>query len=215
MPAVHGTARPNALLVALPLLLVLQAPPPDPATLPARDEHQGILVACRPVVEREELHKVLGDRADRAGVLPVELFVRNRGAAPLEVDPAGVFLVIERDGRRHRLEPLAPDQVAQMVLHPQPPEPGVPRPRLPVPLPGRGNRGQAQLARRLEKMAFPRAPIPPGRTASGWVFFAAGTQPAVLRQASLELTRLQWVGSTQPVMFFEIALAPALASTAP
>lgn len=212
-----GTSRRPALLalLMLPALVAQQAPPTDPASLPARDEHQGILVACRPVVERDRLRTLLGDRADRAGVLPVELFVRNRGPVPLQIDPAGVFLVIERDGSRHRLEPLAPDRVAQMLLHPQPPEIGVPRPRLPVPLPRRSGRGQTQLERRLEKMAFPRAPIPPGRTVSGWVFFAAGTQPAVLRRASLELTRLEWLGSTQPVMFFEIALAPALAPTAP
>lgn len=76
-----------AALVAATSLLAQEAPPATDDFL-ARDSHQGVIIAARPIPDLPEAEQVFGKKAApvRVGVLPVELLVVNERGERIEVN---------------------------------------------------------------------------------------------------------------------------------
>ena len=112
----------------------------DPASLPAHDVHQGLLVAVDPYIPADRYKSKFGKHTPfEAGVVALEVYFRNDTAAPLKIDLDSIRLLISAPGDpKQKLEPLAPDYVADLVLlkgkvNPRPN-------RRPLPLPGGAHR---------------------------------------------------------------------------
>lgn len=193
------------LAVAIP-----QAGQVDPAKLPARDSHQGILIACDPYQNPDRVKKAIGkENPLKVGVLPLEVYVRNSTRWPVAIALDQIRLEVKWPGNgRDQIEPLDPGDLATMILHPGPPKVEVPRERLPLPFP-RSSQGKKwqDLRDRLQSVSFPAAVIAPGATVHGFLYFDLGGRYNALRYASLYVPDLNFLGNTQAIMFFQADLS--------
>jgi hypothetical protein len=190
-------------------LTVPQTAPVDPARLPARDSHQGILVACEPYQNPDLVKKAIGKQNPlKAGVLPLEMYVRNSTRWPVAIALDKIRLEVNIPGNgRDQIDPLGPGDLATMILHPKPPNVEVPRQRLPLPLPrSNESRKWQELRDRLESVSFPDAVIAPGDTVHGFLFFDLAGHFDVLPHAELYVPDLKFLGNTQSIMFFQADL---------
>ncbi|HVB99654.1 MAG TPA: hypothetical protein VNJ12_10045 [Candidatus Dormibacteraeota bacterium] len=189
-----------------------QTAPVDPAKLPARDSHQGILVACDPYQNPHRARQAIGkENPLKAGVLPLEVYVRNSTRWPLAISMDKIRLEVKLPGSdRQQIEPLGSGDLATMILHPHPANVEVPRERLPLPLP-RGNKEKKwrALRDRLESLSFPAAVVAPGATVHGFLYFDLGGRYDALRYAQLYVPELKFLGNSQSIMFFQAALSGA------
>lgn len=197
-----------AFAAGLILALVLpQTAPVDPARLPARDSHQGILIACEPYVNQDRVKQLMGKQNPlKAGVLPLEMYVRNSTAWPVAIALGKIRLELNIPGNgRDQLQPLGAGDVASLILHPKPVE--VPRERLPLPIPRESQGRKWQNIRdTLESVSFPAAVVAPGATVHGFLFFDLEGQYNVIRYSRLYVPDLNFLGNTQSIMFFEADL---------
>jgi hypothetical protein len=197
-----------ALAAGLILAMALpQTAPVDPATLPARDSHQGILIACQPYQNPDRVKSLMGKQNPlKVGVLPVEMYVRNSTRWPVAIALDKIRLEVDMpQSQRDEIEPLDPGDVASMILHPKPVE--VPRERLPLPFPrdSQGKKWQ-DIRDTLESVSFPAAVVAPGATVHGFLFFNLEGQYDVIRYSRLYVPDLNFLGNTQSIMFFQADL---------
>ena len=110
----------------------------DPASLPARDAHQGLLVTVDPYLSADRYKEKFGKHTPyEAGVAAIEVYFKNDTAAPLKIDLDTIRLLIAAPGEpKQKIESLAPDYVADLVLLNGESDIAVTARRLPLPLPG-------------------------------------------------------------------------------
>lgn len=199
----------------LALLLTLAAPHAGEAgpTLPAaRDSHQGIVVACDPLTEPARAKKAIGkENPLKAGILPVDVYVRNGNRWPVAIRLRAIRLeIVPPGGERQQLEALSADAVATAIVHPGARKP-VAR-RLPIPFPRirRGGKWR-KLRDKFASLAFPDAVIAPGATVHGLFYFNLGGDFSVVRYARLYVPDLNFLGHEQTILFFDVPFAPASA----
>lgn len=184
----------------------------DPAKLPARDSHQGILIACDPYQNPHRARKAIGKETPlKAGILPLEMYVRNSTRWPVAIALGKIRLEVDfPDSGRDQIEPLGAGDVATMILHPKPPNVETPRERFPLPFPRSGSgRKWRNLRDKLQSLAFPAAVVAPGATVHGFLFFDLGGHYDALRYAQLYVPDLKFLGNNQAIMFFQADLGHA------
>ena len=183
---------------------------PDPSALPARDAHQGLVVAADPYYEEARAKSRFGNKHPQSyGVLALELFFRNDTDQPLRVSLDRILLVIEPpDARRQRLEPLTVEDVLDRMLTKESPGPRVPRTRLPLP-----RKDSSKQWRKLESMlrslALEMGLLPPRSTIHGFLFFDLDARWDWLTHSRLYVPEVKTFGG-QPLLFFEVDLAPTV-----
>jgi hypothetical protein len=208
----------TSLLAAFLLFFALPhvSPKVDPATLAARDSHQGILIACDPYQDSNRVKELMGkENPLKAGILPVEVYVRNSNRWPVAITLSEIRLDLAPPGEGHqRIDPLTADYVATQILHPQPSNPATRR-RLPIPFPSMSRNGKWQKLRdKLQSLAFPDAVIAPDATVHGFFYFDLSGDFSVLPYARLYVPDLKFLGNTQAIMFFDVHFqAPAVAAS--
>jgi hypothetical protein len=203
-----------ALCASLFLVLPAEAQT-DPALMPAREAHQGLVVAANPLVTPEQYRDRFGKPTPRdAGIVAIEVFIRNDNDSPVRIDLDAVRLRIGVPGEaRRRLGALTADDVADRTLLKAQSDP---RPsRLPLPLPGGGAKSGRtkeweKFAGQLRTMAFPSAVVPPHGTVDGFFFFDIANYFPWLSNASLDIPDLELMVGNQALLFFEVELAPAI-----
>jgi len=181
----------------------------------ARDSHQGVIIAARPIPDTAEAEKVFGKNAasTRAGFLPVELLILNERDEPIAVNLERVEIF--SDGER--FEQADPVMVA-LALYPLPEsvEPKVGTgPRLPVPWPQgpkvpkdkkRAEREEAEAALRSRQLRATR--VAPAGRARGFLYFDLRGAAIDLAHAAVYLPEVDAVTSREGLLFFEISLKP-------
>lgn len=195
--------------------LAAQEPAVEAEAFLARDSHQGVTIAARPIPDTPEAEKVFGENAapTRAGFLPVELLILNQRDEPIAVN----LERIEIFSNGERFEQADPERVA-LALYPRPEsvEPKVGTgPRLPVPWPQgpkvpkdkkRAQREEAEAALRSRQLRATRV-APEGR-ARGFLYFDLRGAAIDLTQATVYLPEVDAVTSGEGLLFFEISLKP-------
>ena len=197
-------------------LLVLVVPravgQKDPASLPARDSHDGLLVAADPWVDAAAYKAKFKKKTPiDAGVAAIDVYFRNDTDKLIRIDLDSIRLVYAPpDADRQKLLPLAAQDVADLILHPgSSKNPSVPRTRLP--LPGRGpkkSRGKDwdELTASLEAAALQTDVVGPHTTEHGLLYFDMQRQYDMLRYTKLYIPDLTFVEKSQPLFYFEIDL---------
>ena len=185
----------------------------DPATLPARDHHEGLLIAADPYVDQERSKEKLGKANPLpAGIVAIEVYVRNETTNALRMNLETVRLILSTGEQRQRLEPLYSGDVATLIVHPG----GTPRPES-----KHGNWPRRSVApskdkkvRQLEDILRPLELdidlIPPLSTMHGFLFFNLDHDFNLLRHSSLYVPDVKLVSGNQPLTYFEIDLSAAL-----
>ncbi len=185
----------------------------DPATLPAHDHHEGLLIAADPYASGARAKEKFGKANPvPAGIMPIEVFFRNETDTPLRLDLSGIRLELTPPGSaRQRVEPLDAAETAQLIVHPhgaQTPEARrLPIPK-PIPLPSNDKKVR-QMIEVLQPFTLDADVIPPRATIHGFLFFDFGDNFDELRHASLYFPDIRMIPSNKPLTYFEVDLAPA------
>jgi hypothetical protein len=185
----------------------------DPATLPARDVHQGLLIAVNPYTSAEQYKARFGKRTPYdGGILAIEVFFRNDNDLPIRINLKTMELLAGAPGEaRQHLEPLSPEEVADRVLSES--KPKEPRRPLPIPRlspPPKHDKNWEEFAGNLRSAAISTDLLPPHATVHGFIYFDVDRHYDWLMSARFDVPDLAFLNNAKPIFFFDIDLAPAI-----
>jgi hypothetical protein len=189
-----------------------KASPVDPAALPARDAHQGLLVAADPYTSADRYKEKFGKHTPyEGGLVAIDLFFRNDNDLPIRINLKTMQLLLSVAGySRQRLEPLSPEEVADRVLAKPAKDP---TPRFPVPRvgppPSKHDKNWEEFAAVVRSAALGTDLLPPHATTHGFVYFDIDRHYDWIPNARMEIPDLAFMNDPKPLFFFEIDLAPS------
>lgn len=185
----------------------------DPATLPARDTHEGVTVAADPYTDPQRSKERFGKKHPyQAGLLAVEVVMHNGTTRPIRVNLDAIRLLLDPPGNsRQRLVPLDLETVIEKILHK---ERGGPNPtvsRLPIPRPPKADRSKEwrQVEASLAPYLFTYDILPPQATVRGFFFFDMARRFEWVPHARVYVPELKFMDDGQALFFFEVDLAKA------
>lgn len=186
----------------------------DPASLPAHDSHQGLLVAADPYRDAARYKSRFGKKnPHEVGILAIDVYFRNDNDSPIRLDTQSIRLIVTQPGAdRQRLEPLDPEDVAGHIVNRSGPEPTVSRPRLPIP--GRipqSSRGKeyGSVLETLQAASLATDVLPPHATVHGFFYFDVAGQYDLVSYSKLYLPDLEFMRDRKALLFFEVDLSRA------
>jgi len=175
-----------------------QAPPPvEPERFLARDSHEGVTIAARPLLDPVEAENVFGKNAvpGRAGFLPVEILILNQRAEAVRMGLTRIVVVTGAD----KFEPAAPREIA-WALYPPPPSQKARAGQIPRPP------EEAEAALRVRQLRA--AVVGPGGQARGYLYFDLGGAALELAEAGVYIPEVVVLPDEEALLFFEISLKP-------
>ena len=215
------------------------APTVDPATLPARDQHQDVLIAVDPYMTKARSKKEFGEKNPyTAGILAVQVYVRNDSDRTVVLSPPPTeFRLAGPNYRKHEIVPLASQDTAVHLRHPykpvlteQPDYPGavcwprgigrreevciIPMTEREEYLSWLEEQAVSKLAHKLESEMLPSS-VAPRSTVRGFLFYDINGQFQVVADASIFFPDVRRENPREDLLFFEIPLGPAVKSPTP
>jgi hypothetical protein len=120
------------------------------------------------------------------------------------------LLVSAPGGSRQRLDPLSPEEVADLVLA----KPKDPSPRIPIPRVGAPRKSHDKdwegFAGTLRSAALATDLLPPHATTHGFVYFDVDHHYDWLSTSRFDVPDLTFMTGNKALFFFQIDLAPAI-----
>lgn len=189
--------------------------PADPGSgqlMLAHDRHDGLDVSADAYSDAMRA-KVKFDKATPipAGILPVEVFLRNELDQPIRIDLSTVQLEIRPpEGQRQEVDALSTEEVAKAIVHPEgPPAPSTRR-FPPIGIPSSGNdKKVAGMVEKLHPFALDADVVPPKAMIHGFLFFNMSHNLSLAPYASLYIPDAVIAPSNKALMFFEVSLKAA------
>ena len=185
----------------------------DPATLPARDVHQGLLIAANPYTSAEQYKTRFGKRTPYdGGILAIEVFFRNDNDLPIRINLKTMELLAGAPGEaRQHIEALSPEEVADRVFSDSKPK----EPRRPLPIPRLGtppkhDKNWEEFAGNVRAAGLATDLLPPHATVHGFVYFDIDRHYDWLMSARFDVPDLAFLNNAKPIFFFDIDLAPSI-----
>jgi hypothetical protein len=178
------------------------------ASLP-HDRHAGVTIAARPITDASRAKHIFGKANPLpAGILPVEVFLRNDTNEPIQIGLDTVQLDIHyQSGRMDGVDSLAPAQVARDIVHPRG-NPGQPRERrFPIGMAPAGDKKVEKLLDTLRPLALNSDIVGPLGTIHGFLFFDVQHDFSLVDQSSLYIPDVVIIPSKKPLIFFEVSFA--------
>lgn len=171
--------------------------PGPAASYQSHQTSEKVTIAVAAYVSDEENRPVFGKHNPYDyGVLPVLIVMQNDGPKTIKVDPLEIVLV---GPSRDRID-VIPAKDVRYLTGPSKPN-VVPNP-LPTGSPKIGKRKNPLDSWEIEGRAFAAKMLPPGQSASGFVYFQSGFQ----RGSSIYLSGLREADSGKELLYFEIPL---------
>jgi hypothetical protein len=188
--------------------------PIDATALPARETHQGVTVAVKPLVtEAAYKAQFSGKTPYEAGILALEVFFRNDSDKPIRLKLGTMRLLVDRPGQPpQRIDALTPEEVADRVMLKTPTDPRAPR----FPVPGtrrptsERDKNWQEFATRMRAAGIPSDIVGPNATVRGFLFFDVNNHYDWLTDARLDVPDLTFMVNNEALFFFQVDLAPAL-----
>jgi hypothetical protein len=205
-------ARIGLLICALGFVTAGVIAQTDPASLPAHDSHQGLLIAANPYISANRYKEKFGKHTPYdGGILAIELYFRNDNDSPIRVNLKTMQLLVSAPGgSRQRLDPLSAEEVADLVLS----KPKDPSPRIPIPRVGAPRKSHdkdwEEFAGSLRSAALATDLLPPHATTHGFVYFDVDHHYDWLSTARFDVPDLTFMTGNKALFFFQIDLAPAI-----
>jgi hypothetical protein len=178
---------------------------PDPTAALAHDHHDGLTVSADPYVDKARGKEKFGKANPLdAGILPVEIFLRNETNDPIHVDINTIQLEVQlRAGGRQEIDWLPPEDVAGLVAHPGGVGPSN-RPRVAgIPLPS-GDKKTDKLAEILRPLTLDADVVPPKGALHGFLYFNVNYEMSLADTAVLYVPDASVVASKKALMFYEV-----------
>lgn len=173
------------------------------------DSHAGITVSADPLTDFSRAKHIFGKANPLpAGILPVEVFLRNDTSEPVQIGLDTIQLDIHYpSGRMDGVDSLAPAQVARDIVHPHG-NPGAPRERrFPIGMAPVGDKKVVKLLNTLRPMALNSDIVPPMGAIHGYLFFDLRHDMSLVPQSSLYIPDAVIIPSRKPLIFFEVSFA--------
>ena len=205
-------ARIGLLIFALGFVTAGAIAQMDPASLPAHDSHQGLLIAANPYISANRYKEKFGKHTPfDGGILAIELFFRNDNDSPIRVNLKTMQLLVSAPGgSRQRLDPLSAEEVADVVLaKPKDPSPRIPIPRVGMPRKSH-DKDWEEFAGTLRSAALATDLLPPHATTHGFVYFDVDHHYDWLSTSRFDVPDLTFMTGNKALFFFQIDLAPAI-----
>lgn len=204
--------RSVTIFAVLSLALGALTQEPDPANWPARDSHEGLLVAADPYRDAARSKETFGKKHPvDFGILPLEVVIRNDTDKPILVNLETIRLLLQLGGNeRQQLEPMALEDVIERILYRHGPDASIPRRPLPSRKPKDKSKEYLELELRFQPHVFPMTLIPPKETVRGFFFFNMGRRMDRVDSARLYIPDVQFMHNKQPLFFFEVDLSKAV-----
>lgn len=175
----------------------------------AHDRHDGLTISADPYIDGERAKKTFGKANPiPAGILPVEVFLRNETNQPIRIDLTTIQLEVRPpESKRQDVDSLTVVEVANVIVHPQGSATPGTRRFPPIGLPSSGNdKKVANMAEILRPLALDADVVPPMNVIRGFLFFNLSHEMSLADHASLYVPDVMVVPSNKPMMFFEVAL---------
>lgn len=171
------------------------------------DRHDGMTVSADPYSDPSRAKSKFGKANPvPAGILPVEVFLRNETNQPIKIDLSTIQLSVHfPGGRQQAIDALAIAEVAGAVAHPGGPVAPSER-RFPI---GPGSGGDSKtdkMAELLRPLSLDADIVPPMDTIHGFLYFDVNHDMSLVKSASLYVPDLATVPANKPLMFFEVSL---------
>lgn len=180
----------------------------QPAPSIAHDTHEGMTILADAYDDGARAKEKFG-KADPipAGILPVEIFLRNESDHPIRIDLSTIQLEVHfRNGQHQDIDSLKPSDAAYLIAHPQGPS-GPKDPRIPhVSLPG-GDKKSAKIEDILQPLALDADVVPPMATIHGFLYFDLSRDMSLAGASVLYVPDAVVIPGNKPLMFFEVPLA--------
>jgi hypothetical protein len=186
-----------AATVAATEKITFQAKPA--ASYPNKQTSEQVTIAAEPFITDEQTKEAFGKlNPFRSGILPILVVIQNDSPSALRVE-AIRFVYTLPDGSKVESTPAEELRYLKGAKQPSP-GPSLPR------LPGAGGKGPKNPLGEweIEGRAFSARVIPPGQSASGFVYFQTSVTSAA---ASLTVSGLVNAVSGKDLFYFEIPLA--------
>jgi hypothetical protein len=191
-----------------------QAPPAlDPATLSARDSHQGLLIAADPYLTSDRSQQKFGKKHPHGvGILAIDVYLRNDTNDPIQITLDTIELGISPpQGPRQRLEPLTADEAAMQIVLPQGPNVQARRKPIPGTSAAKGkSKDIRKMADELRPQMLPGDMVGPHATIHGFLFFDVSGHFDWLTKGVLYVPDARRIPSKEKLFFFEVDLGPAV-----
>ena len=184
----------------------------DPATLAARDTHQGLTVAADPWLQPEDYKTRFGKKTPYdAGVIAIDVYFHNDGTVPLRVNLDTIRLTLAFEGQPEQdLPPLRATVVADYILN----QSGAKKSRRTLSLPigggGKGNKQMDELTAVIRDSQLTTDLIPPKGTVNGFFFFDLGGEFDYIKHAKIYVPDLKEMETDKTLFFFDVPLAKAV-----
>lgn len=175
-----------------------------------QDTHEGMTLSADPYANPARAKEKFGKANPiPAGILPVEVFLRNDTAQPIHIDLSTIQLDIRlTSGGSQDLDWVGVYEVASAIAHPG----GAPAPKLPrfpIGVPKGADSKVENLANILRPLALDADIVPPMGMIHGFLFFDMNHRMTLVQSSSLYLPDAAIVPSNKALMFFEVPLGDA------
>jgi len=173
------------------------------------DRHDGLTVSADPYIDLERAKKQFGKANPvPAGILPVEVFLRNETNQPIRIDLTTIQLEVRPpDSKRQDIDSLSAVEVAKAIVHPEGSRTPTTRRFPPIGLPSSSNDKEvANMADTLRPLSLDADIVPPMGMIHGFLFFDLNHQMMLADNATLYVPDVMIFPSNKPMIFFEVAL---------
>jgi hypothetical protein len=181
-------------------------PAQSAASLP-QDRHEGMSVTADSYTDSARAKSKFGKANPLpAGILPVEITLRNETAQAIRINFETIQLTVHFESGRHQdLDWIPVGEVADAVAHPHGPSDPHPR-RFPIGLPPTTDHKTDKLVDILKPLALDADIVPPLATIHGFLFFDLNGNMSLAENASLYMPDVTTLPANKPLMFFEVRL---------
>jgi hypothetical protein len=204
-----------ALLVALAFAFGQDRAPANTSAAPgsteaslSRDRHEGLNVSVDPYTDTERAKKKFGKANPlSAGILPLEVSLRNELDQPIRIDLSTVQLEVRPpESKRQDIDSLSAAEVAKLIVHPEGSKTPSTRRFPPIGIPSSGDKKVDDMADILRPLALDADIVPPMGMIHGFLFFNLSHEMTLAENASLYMPNAMLVPSNKALMFFEVSL---------
>jgi hypothetical protein len=179
----------------------------DPAKLRAHDLHQDLLVAADPWADPEDYKAKFPKKSPfDAGVIAIDIYFRNDGATPIQINLSTIRLTVAFEGQSEQnLPPLKPAEVANYMLAKDPGDPAKRR----IPLPGHGGAVSKEMQKAIDDLRALQLDsdlVPPHGMVHGLFYFDLGGHFDWISNCRVYVPDLKQMETNKALFFFDVQL---------
>ncbi len=182
--------------------------------LPARESHEGLLIAADPYHDPARSKAKFGKKHPQdAGILAIEVHLRNDTKRAIQMDLSAIRLLLAPPGNaRQRIEPLTLEGMIEKTLYKERGGPNMER-RIPIPrrtTPENRPKEWKKFEEAVRPMVLEMDILPPMSSVRGFVFFNLGRNMNWAAHSRLYFPSLKFVDTNQELFYFEVDLSKAV-----